>query len=114
MTNEASNIIDVLEKASTAAADDAANPNRKMGSRPMTVIAPAPETEPAAIEKMAPDITAFEANAIQNAEVSLAINRNLASAIEGTIEEAQRQLSGIRRVIASHEAFLSEAQKAGA
>lgn len=107
-------IVDVLEKARIASIDDAKNPDRKMGVRPVTTFAPDAEIEPAPAPApvVANVATLFEANAIQDIEVKLEINRRLAEAIEATISEHQAQLSGVRRVISAHEAFLNAHGKA--
>lgn len=118
MTNEASTIIEVLENASKAAAEDTANPGRKMmGQRPVTTLSTvtaAPKQEEESKQEEAPprEITAFEMNAIADIEVKLSINRQLAAALSGSIADMNAQLAGVNRVIASFEAALSSSARA--
>lgn len=112
MTNEASTIIEVLENASKAAAEDTANPGRKMmGSRPVTVLSTVdPNSKQEEAESR--EITTFEMNAIADIEIKLSINRQLAAAMTATIADLSTQLAGVNRVISSFEAALSSSARA--
>jgi len=98
----------VLNNATEAAAGDIEVSYTKLGTRPVTNLAPELEKKVPAPEptETAPDKTLFESNALQQCEIRLLMHRQLEAALVTQLDLVQDELRGVRRVIRGDEAML--------